>query len=100
MALIGAEVREFCAECFPPHDGIAAISRMAEIERTIHFGNEATDELRIAAKAVAGKDKSCTADTFAHAVAAQNLHAADAAVGLRQQHIGNASRQDGGVGGV
>ena len=84
VALIGAEVRQLGAECFPPHDGVAAVSRMAEIERVSHLGNEAADEVLIAAKTVAGKDESLAADTFAPAVTAQNLHPADAAVGLRQ----------------
>src|SRR5580704_17531496 len=41
VALIGAEVRQFGAECFSPHESVAAVSRMAEIERVSHFGNEA-----------------------------------------------------------
>ena len=97
VALIGAEVREFRTKRFPPHDSIAAVSWMAEIERVTHLGNEAADEILVAAKTVAGKDKNCAADTLAPAATAQNLHAADTAIGLRQQLIGDAFGYDGDI---
>src|SRR4029077_20140734 len=99
VALIGAEGSELGAEGFSPHDRVPAVSRVAEIERVTHLGNEATDEVRVAAKTVAGKDEGVAADTLAAAVAAHHLHAADAAVGLRQEPLGNSLGYDGDIAG-
>ena len=51
----------------------AAVARMTEIESIGRVGDEAADQIRIAAITVAGKDQNVAADAFARAVAATAL---------------------------
>ena len=53
MTLIGAKVRKLRAQRAAPHDSVATIARMAEIERALHFRDVATNEIRAAAKTAA-----------------------------------------------
>ena len=99
MALIGPEVSRLRAELLAPLDGVAAISRMTEIEGVCHLRDIASDKIGIAAVTVAGKDQRLATDALAGAVAAKDFHATNPAARLDQECFCQALGDNGNTAG-
>ena len=91
MTLIGAKVSELRTELAPPHDGVTAIARMAEIYCVCHVGYVTVNQIGIPAEPTAGEDQRFASDPFSCAVRMRDLHSDNASFRIRHESLGNAS---------
>ena len=94
MTLIGAKVSKLRAQRPAPHDSMAAISGMPEVECAPHFGDVATNETGAAAKTAASEDQCIAADPLATAVGVHHFDSQNSAIRIGDQPLCRAVRED------
>jgi hypothetical protein len=82
MSLIGAKVSKLHAQRAAPHDSMAAISGMPEVECAPHFGDIATNEIGIASKTAASEDQCIAADPLPRAIRTADLNSENAPIAI------------------
>ena len=87
MALVAAHVGEFDTKRLAPQHGVALVAGMTEIEAVLQLRQEAGDQLRVAAEAVAGKDQLAATEILHVAAGPSDGHGADAALPVDEQRL-------------